>query len=341
MQSIISFFLSILTLFSLMTGFGEESAYRQPIDNTNGGDPFIVESNGNAYYTFTTGSGVDIRKIKAFDNTETLEARTVFRAGENGTVKDIWAPEIHRIGNRWYIISSALFDKNAVQRGTMPYRSDAADITEHDDFYRYTFILESKTDDIFGEYEFKSVLAPSGMNNIDGTYLKKDGKLYFVTSSYLDIAHQCITVTEMINPYTLKTDKNGNTVTSVLSEPELYWETKGWKVNEGPSVLYHNDNTFIVYSASGFSSGGYCLGMLTLKGDDVLNPCCWKKSLTRVLYHRPLDSIYNAGHCSFLYRDDGKIYMIYHATQKKEFSESPRLTYIREIKFIKDIPFFG
>ncbi|WP_458457663.1 AraC family transcriptional regulator, partial [Pseudobutyrivibrio sp.] len=36
--------------------------------------------------------------------------------------------------------------------------------------------------------------------------------------------------------------------------------------------------------------------------------------------------------------DDGKIYMIYHATQKKEFSESPRLTYIREIKFIKDIP---
>lgn len=340
MHQLISWLLSIITL--LMSVFGAETAaknkYNYPIDSENGGDPFIIETHDGTYYTFTTGGGIDIKKIKAFDNTETIEQKTVFKAGDNGTIRDIWAPELHKIGNRWYIISCAYFNPDITEKGTMPYRTENE---EHNDYYRYCFVLESKTEDIFGDYEFKGILAPSGMNNIDGTYLKKNDQLYFVTSSYLDVGHQCITISEMINPYTLKTDNNGNSITAILSEPVFFWETKGWKVNEGPAVLYHNNDIFIVYSASGFSSGDYCLGMLTLTGSDVMNSCSWFKSPTRVLYHRPQHNIYNAGHCNFIYRDDGTIYMVYHATNSKDFYTSPRLTYIREVKFINNLPFFG
>lgn len=49
-----------------------------------------------------------------------------------------------------------------------------------------------------------------------------------------------------------------------------------------------SEDTFIVYSASGFSSDHYCMGMLTLKGDDVMDKASWKKSTVRVSYHRPL-----------------------------------------------------
>lgn len=336
-QFLASFFALFMTIISFL-GIPCNKSSSSLIDLQNGGDPYIIEDSGKTYYTFTTGGGIEIRQIAAFNNTETIAQKTVFRAGSCGTVKDIWAPEIHRIDNKWYIISCAVFDKDTVSKGLMPENTDSS---EHDDFYRYAFVLESKTEDIFGEYEFKGILAPGGMNNIDGTYLKKDGKLYFVTSSYKNIGHQCITVSEMENPYTLKTDNNGNTVTTQLSEPEYSWETKGWKVNEGPAVLYFNDEIFIVYSASGFSSGYYSMGMLTFTGNDIMNPCHWYKSPVRIHYNRPHNDIYNAGHCSFLYRDDGSIYMVFHATSTEDFYQSPRLTHIKEIKFYNNTPFFG
>lgn len=332
-SSLLAFFTAILSLFGISTDPNEN----EPIDLYHGGDPYIIEHNDETYYTFTTGGGIDIRKIKSFNDTEIIEQKTVFWVGDNGTIKDIWAPEIHFINGKWYIISCAVFNSETVQRGLMPEETVH---TEHDDYMRYTFVLESKTDDIFGEYTFKGILAPGGMNNIDGTYLKHNGKLYFVTSSYKAVAYQCLTITEMENPYTLKTDNEGNSLTTLISSPELKWETQGWRVNEGPAVLYKNNKTYIVYSASGFSSGEYCLGMLSLKGDDILNACSWQKSFTRVMYHQPIKNIYNAGHCSFLYRDNGDIYMIYHATTEKDFYSSPRLTFLRKVNFICDYPIF-
>ncbi len=320
-------FVMMTTIFAI---FGEPTGtiYDIPIDNEHGGDPFIVESNEETFYTFTTGNEIEIRKIKAYNDTTLLEKKTVFKAGENGVEGQVWAPEIHRIGDKWYIVASALFDENAVPKGKMP-KADAGEI--HDDFYRYGFILESKTDDVFGEYVFKGYLAPDGLNNIDGTYLQKDGKLYFVYSAYEDVAYQCIYITEMENPYTLK---EGSPAVK-LSAPTLLWEKRGWSVNEGPAVLYHNDDIFIVYSASGYSSDHYCMGMLTLNGKDVMKKSSWSKSLSKVCADDTINGIYNPGHCSFLYRKHGEIYMVYHANKTKEFDDSPRLTYIEQVGFNK------
>ena len=98
-------------------------------------------------------------------------------------------------------------------------------------------------------------------------------------------------------------------------------------------LLYHEDDIFIVYSASGYSSNKYCMGMLTLKGDDVMDKDNWKKSATRVSYHQPMRKIYSAGHCSFLHRENGDIFMTYHANATRKFSDSPRLTYQRKVEF--------
>ena len=323
----------MLSFFSLLGIAGTE--YNAPIDNHNGGDPYIVEADGGCYYTFTTGGGVDIFKIESFDKVEIIDKKTVFRAGNCGVQGDIWAPEIHKIGDRWYIIASALFDKNKVPEGAM---SEAKEYQEHNDYYRYGFILESNTDDIFGEYTFKGMIAPDGLNNIDGTYLEKDGKLYYLCSAYVDVAHQQLFICEMENPYTLKADENGRNNAVMLSRPQHLWEKRGWKVNEGPAVLYNGDDIYILYSASGYSSGGYCMGMLTYKGGDVADKSSWCKSLTPVSYNNPVKKIYNAGHCSFLYRETGEIYMIYHATQTADFFKSGRLTYIKPVEFAFDRP---
>lgn len=337
MNKILSVFMCIISAIFNLFGIPADSFDILPADSLNGGDPFIVETSTGTYYTYTTGGSIDIIKITDSEGFVYEERKTVFYAGSDGTVKDIWAPEIHNINGRWYIIAAAVFNKDAVAIGKMP---EANEYTEHDDYYRYCFVLESKTDDIFGEYEFKSVLAPAGMNNIDGTYLKANDKLYFVTSSYKAVAHQCITITEMTDPFTLAEDADGQTVTSVISSPEFTWEKKGWRVNEGPAVLYKDNNIYVVYSASGFSSGEYALGMLSFVGKNIMNPKHWLKSPLPVHYNNSLKGIYNAGHCSFLYKDNGDIYMVYHATKTADFSKSPRLTFIEKVKFIDSIPVF-
>lgn len=309
----------------------------EPIDAINGGDPFIVEDGGNTYYTYTTGGGVDIVKIESFDNATEIERKTVIWAGENNIAGAIWAPEIHKIGDRWYIIACAGFQKDSVEIGKMPF---AKEFNDHDDYYRYSFVLESNTEDIFGDYTFKGILAPDGLNNIDGTYLQKGNKLYYVCSAYRDVANQAVYICEMENPYTLKMDENGKNNAIQLSEPEYSWEKQGWLVNEGPAVLYNGDNVFVLYSASGFSSGDYCMGMLTLTGDDIMNTENWKKESKSVYNHDFFKGIYNPGHCSFLYRENGEIFMVYHANKTKNFEKSPRLTYIKQVEFKDGKPVF-
>ncbi len=337
MKFAISFILSLIVSVAGYINSFSVTEYDLPVDGENGGDPFIVEDETGCYYTFTTGSGIEIRKINSFNDTTVIDKKTVYSAGNDGIVRDIWAPEIHKIDGKWYIVSCALFDENAVAKGSMPEaKSDEANT----DYNRYGFVLESKTQDIFGEYEFKGILAPDSLNNIDGTYLQKDGKLYYICSAYVDVAHQCIYITEMENPYTLKTDDNGANNSVMLSRPEFSWEKRGWRVNEGPAVLYKDNSIYIVYSASGYSSGYYSLGMLTLCGDDVMNRKSWYKNLMPVHYNQPEKGIYSAGHCSFLYRGNGDIFMVYHATETEFFSESPRLTYMKPVRFMFDFPVF-
>lgn len=333
-----AFFAVVIQLSSLIgiSCFVNDNPAAQ-IDFENGGDPFIVEDNGNTYYTFTTGGGIDIRKIAAFDDAAVIEQKTVYWAGNDGIISQIWAPEIHKIGDRWYIVACALFDKNSTEAGTMP---EADKVEDHDDYYRYGFVLESKTEDIFGEYEFKGRLAPDGLNNIDGTYLQKDGKLYYVCSAYVDVAHQCIYIAEMENPYTLKTDENGKDNAVMLSRPQYKWEKNGWYVNEGPAVLYKDNNIYIVYSASGYSSGEYCLGILTLLGDNVMSKYSWAKSPVKVFGKNSEEKLYHTGHCSFLYRENGDVYMAFHATDNEDFFAVPRHTYIKKLEFKSGYPLF-
>ncbi len=336
MQFFVTLAVTIAMFLQSFFGIGT-SQYDVPVDNKHGGDPFIVEDESGCYYTYTTGGGIDISRINGINDTTVIEKKTVYWSGNDGIVGDIWAPEIHKIGEKWYIVSCALFDKNAVGKGAMPY---AEEYEENGDYYRYGFVLESKTYDIFGEYEFKNILAPDGLNNIDGTYLQKDGRLYYVCSAYVNIAHQCIFISEMENPYTLKTDENGKNNAVMLSEPEYGWEKTGWWVNEGPAVLYNGEDIYIVYSASGYSSGGYALGLLTFNGKNPMDNKSWSKSMIKVMGNQPKKNIWNAGHCSFVYRESGEIIMVYHATPTENFSDSSRLTYVKPVKFIFGIPVF-
>jgi GH43 family beta-xylosidase len=222
-----------------------------------------------------------------------LEHKDVwFPPVEGKNSSNVWAPELHYVNGKWYIYYAADDGVNENHR---------------------MFVLESETEDPLGKYTDKGMMDTAGRWAIDGTiFQKQDGSLYFIWSGWEGTVNvsQHLYIAPMSNPYTI----SGTPVE--ISRPELDWELNGTPtINEGPEVLVHGDNVFVIYSASGSWTDDYCLGMLsTQMGSDLLNPSAWQKHDKPVF--SKTDNVFGPGHCSFIQSVDGKEdWILYHAAK--------------------------
>lgn len=131
---------------------------------------------------------------------------------------------------------------------------------------------------------------------------------------------------------------------SVLTKPELNFETKVGLIAEGPAVLYRNRKIHIVYSANDSKSDAYCLGLLTFDGDgDVLAADNWKKKDSAVF--EKTDQIYGPGHCSFTTVTENKTekdYIVYHANLVSGSGWAGRNVFAQPFEWDdNDFPVFG
>ena len=122
----------------------------------------------------------------------------------------------------------------------------------------------------------------------------------------------------MSSPVALKTDPVR------ISTPTLPWETRGFKVNEGPAVLVRNGRVFVTYSASA-TDANYCMGLLTARADaDLLDFRSWTKSPEPVFTTNEQTRRYGPGHNSFTVAEDGVTdVLVYHARDYREITGDP------------------
>ncbi|MCE1156173.1 MAG: family 43 glycosylhydrolase, partial [Bacteroidales bacterium] len=69
-------------------------------------DPFIARADGMYYFIATVPEydRIEIRKSKTINGIKTAEPVVVWRKKSQGPMGNhIWAPELHRIGGKWYI----------------------------------------------------------------------------------------------------------------------------------------------------------------------------------------------------------------------------------------------
>jgi GH43 family beta-xylosidase len=271
-----------------------------------GADPWCIYQNGFYYYTHTTGNNITIWKTKSIANLKTAEHIVVFTPPKTGPYsKEIWAPEIHFIEGKWYIYFAA----------------DSGNNNQH----RLWVLENSSTDPFMGNWAMKGKLTtPDDKWSIDGSLFRYKKKLYLIWSGWEGDKNgqQNIYIAKMKNPWTV----DGKRV--MLSSPELDWEKNGElnnpndpphvNVNEGPEVLVHNDQLFLIYSASGCWTDFYALGMLTASANsDLMNPASWKKSTQPIFKQSKENSVYAPGHNSFFKSADGKEdWILYHANSK-------------------------
>lgn len=261
----------------------------------SGADPWVIYDNGYYYYTHTRGNGVYLWKTKNLSDLKNAPVKQVWKAPAKGAnSKHIWAPELHRLNDIWYIYYTA------------------TDVDNDGDHNRYVFVLENESDDpLTGDWKEKGKVN-THFSGLDGSLFEFKGETYFVYSAYVGKQSNLI-IAKMINPWTLS-DKQVE-----IARPTFEWEMKGGReILEGPQFLEgKNNKIFIIYSASACWADEYSLGMLTANGNaDLLNPASWTKSTSPVFKMAPENNVYASGHNSFFKSPDGtEDWILYHANE--------------------------
>ena len=268
-----------------------------------GADPWVTQYRGTYFYTQTTGQNLKLWATPDLTDLAHARSRVVWTPPATGPYSsDIWAPELHRLNGRWYLYFAADSGTNQTHR---------------------IYVLENASDDpLQGTWSMKGKVADSTDKwAIDATVLESGGQMYLLWSGWQGDTNgeQDIFIAHLKNPWTVDSER------VMLSHPQYAWEHVGdllrdpalphVDVNEGPEVLQHGNDIFLVYSASGCWTDYYALGLARAKrGSDLLDPHSWTKLDHFVFRMDAKAGVYGTGHNSFFQSPDGKqSWILYHA----------------------------
>lgn len=260
----------------------------------HGADPWVFRWQDDYYHCQSWSGSIWVTKAKRLQDLGRGKRIKVWTPPRNTSYsQELWAAELHFLRGKWYLYFAA---------------------DDGDNFHHRMYVLEGKSSDPQGAYEFKGkIAAPSDRWAIDGSVLQMPGdKLYFLWSGWkgTNNVSQELYIAPMSNPWTISGER------VCISEPEHPWEKIGnpW-INEGPQALWHSNRLFIIYSASGSWDDDYCLGQLAWNGGDVMQRSSWIKKPVPVFSRAP--EVFGPGHCSFVESPDGREdWIVYHAARR-------------------------
>jgi GH43 family beta-xylosidase len=279
-----------------------QDTFHNPLLPT-GPDPWVTSHNGFYYYMNTTGRNLTIWKTRDITDLAHAEKKIVWTPPAEGPYShDIWAPELHFLDGKWYIYFAADGGGNASHR---------------------IYVLENKAEDpLDGTWVFKGKVADKTDKwAIDASVFEDRNKKYLVWSGWAGDSdgEQRIYIAHLKNPWSIDSPR------VVLSYPKYPWEQVGdlldrpeiphVNVNEGPEILRHGDDIFLVYSASGCWTDYYELGLISARsGSNLLDPASWTKFDHSFFQQDSKAAVFGPGHNGFFRSPDGKEnWIIYHA----------------------------
>lgn len=300
-----------------------ENAYHNPLLDV-GAEPWAIFHNGYYYYMHGSDNKVILWKSKDITKLADAPSKIVWIPNDPESASHLWAPELHRINDKWYIYFSA----------------DDGQMDNHQ-----IYVIENESDDPFeGEFKMKGRIATDKANNwaIHANVFEHNNEWYMTWSGWqsvrIEAEVQCIYIAKMKNPWELASDR------VPISKPEYEWERQwinpdGSKtaypiyVNESPQYFHSKDKdkVLIYYSASGNWTPYHAIGLVAADANsDLLDTKSWTKSQEAIF--RQANGVYGPGSLSFIPSPDGEeTYFLYHARSVvndpsgSRESRSPRL----------------
>lgn len=236
---------------------------------TYGQDPHVSILNN----TIILCESVDEKRIaiSLLDSLQSPRRKVTEIVWDSPQEHQVWAPELHYIGGLWYIFYSASDGINSNHRN---------------------YFIQGVT--LTGPYYWRSPIGPD-IWGIDLTQFKWKDSRYAVWSGWEkngDEFPQHLYIAKMYAPWQL-----GRRVK--LASPEYEWEKSVAPILEGPQAFIKDGMLRLLYSGNASWTQGYSTGIMTLVGDNPLNPEHWTRRETPILQ--------NAGHGCVV---DG--YLVYH-----------------------------
>ena len=297
-------------------------------------DPHIVR-HSDGYYYFTASvpqyDRIELRRAKTIAGLADAAPVDVWRKPDSGPYSElVWAPELHFNQGAWYVYFAAA-----------PSREIKFALFQH----RMYAIRNTSANPLDGEWEFIGPV-DTGIDTfcLDATTFTHKGQLYYLWAQKdkAIAGNSNLYIAPMKTPWQI----DGKPI--MLSKPEFDWETRGFAVNEGPSVLQRNGKVFISYSASA-TDENYAMGLLWADDDaDLLEPVSWTKLARPVLQTCYEHGVYGPGHNSFTRAEDGDtVLLVYHARTYTEIVGDPlwnpdRHTFVKRLRWDEQgMPLFG
>mgnify|MGYP000990706878 CR=1 FL=1 len=296
-------------------------------------DPCIRRHTDGWYY-FTASvpayDRIELRRARTIAELATAQPHDVWHKPASGPLSElIWAPEIHFVHGAWYVYFAAA-----------PTREIKDGLFQH----RMYAITTPASDPLAGPWGLAGQIETDfDTFCLDATTFTHRGKTYYVWAQKEPTipGNSNLYIAEMETPLRLAPKRVR------LSIPEFPWETRGFAVNEGPSVLIKNGRVFITYSASA-TDENYCMGLLHASEEaDLLDPASWTKSPEPVFRSDPEKKVFGPGHNSFTIGEDGADLLVYHARNYTEIEGDPlwdpnRHTYVKTLRWDdRGMPIFG
>lgn len=287
----------------------ESTALAESLELSN---PLILQRADAQIFHHSDGSYVFAATVPEYDRIELRRADNlaglrdapgvvVWRRHTSGVMAaHIWAPEIHFIDGRWYIYFAAGSSTDVWAIRTYVLENASANPLEG------TWVEKGRFVTNFDSFA------------LDATTFEHAGTRYLVWAQRDPSLsnNSSLFIGKLENPWTLA----GPGVR--LSDPELEWETRGFRVNEGPAVLLRNGRVFITYSASA-TDANYCMGLLTASDtSDLMNRASWSKSTSPVFSSAA--GVFGPGHNQFTTSPAGTIdLLVYHARDYRDIVGDP------------------
>jgi GH43 family beta-xylosidase len=267
-----------------------------------GADPWVVRHDSMYYAVTSADRRIWIAASPRLADVFTAPATPIWSAPDTGWNRtNVWAPELHFAGGRWYVYYAA-------GRSGPPYTSQHAGVLQSADatpLGRWADRGRLYTGDSVetGRGDRWSIDLTVGRIG-DGTYAIWSG---WAAEATTDRTPQQLYIAPMASPWRIAADRVR------LSAPDAAWE-RGPELDlqEGPELLAHGDDVFVVYSTRDSWLKDYALGALRLpRGADPLRPESWTK---RGPVFAGTSRVYGVGHASFTTSVDGtEQWIVYHS----------------------------
>ena len=271
-------------------------------------DPFVKKGSDGFYY-FTASypmygendsEGYDriiLRRAKTVSALACAEEKTIWDEKDSAkSHRFIWAPEIHEIGGKWYVLFAASGSADNVWdidchiimcNGSDPYNDPWVDIGK---------FTACEGD----EFSFRGF-------SLDMTYFECAGKHYVAWAQNGGNSNVYLATIDPDEPW--KTTAPA----MLLTKPEYDWERVNIPVNEGPAFMKHNGRVFMAFSASA-TGPEYCIGLMYAdENADLTDPAVWTKLSEPALTSDDLVGEYGPGHNCFVKDEYGNWVFVYHS----------------------------